>query len=146
MTLTNLPAFVTQNVPEADFTVPSTLDLSLIGQYTVTIRGEIQVPVDAKKSAYTTHAEEYDFLVTIEPCIITDYADTVRVIELRYNIGHVDKTEGFYQFDETPFCGYPETVTLQNLPGFVNHNSGSSDFTIPQNSDLAIIGEYTANI
>ena len=96
VTLTNLPTFVTQNVPEADFTVPSSFDLSLIGQYTVTIRGEIQVPVDAKKSQYTTFAQEYDFLVTISPCIITDYVDTVRVIELRYNIGQADLTGGFY--------------------------------------------------
>ena len=96
VTLTNLPNFVTQNVPEADFTVPSSFDLSFIGQYTVTIRGEIQVPVDAKKSDFTTYTEEYDFLVTIQPCIITDYADTVRVIELRYNIGQEDLTDGFY--------------------------------------------------
>ena len=37
-------------------------------------------------------------------------------------------------------------MTLQDLPAFVNHNLGSSDFTIPQNSDLDLIGEYTASI
>ena len=84
--------------------------------------------------------------MTIEPCRITDYVDTIRVIELRYNIGAPELTDGFYQFDEQPICGYPETVQLQNLPVFVNHNLISSDFTIPQNSDLSIIGEYTANI
>ena len=89
---------------------------------------------------------EYDFLVTVEPCRITDYVDTIRVVELRYNIGAVDLTDGIYKFDEVPFCGYPETVTLRDLPAFVNHNLASSDFTIPQNSDLGIIGEYTANI
>ena len=47
VTLTNLPSFVNHNVADADFTVPSSFDFSLIGQYTVTIRGEIQVPVDA---------------------------------------------------------------------------------------------------
>ena len=50
--------------------------------------------------------------MTIEPCRITDYVDTVRVIELRYNIGAVDLNDGPYRFDELPFCGYPETVTL----------------------------------
>ena len=102
--------------------------------------------MDPQLSAYDTKFVEYDFLVTIEPCRITDYVDTVRVIELRYNIGALDLTDGFYQFDEVPFCGYPETVTLQNLPAFVNHNLAQSDFTIPQNSDLSILGEYTANI
>ena len=43
-----------------------------------------------------TFSEEYDFLVTVQPCVITDYFDTVRVIELRYNIGQVDLTDGFY--------------------------------------------------
>ena len=112
VTLTNLPAFVTQNVAQADFTVPLNSDLSLIGQYPVTIRGEIQVPIDAKKSAYDTLFVEYDFLVTIEPCRITDYVGSVRVIELRYNVGAISLTDGFYQFDELPVCGYPETVTL----------------------------------
>ena len=33
------------------------------------------------------------------------------------------------------------------MPVFVTHNVGpDDDFTIPQNSDLSIIGEYTANI
>lgn len=32
------------------------------------------------------------------------------------------------------------------MPVFVTHNVGPDDFTIPQNSDLSIIGEYTANI
>ena len=89
---------------------------------------------------------EYEFLVTIEPCRITDYVGTVRVIELRYNIGATDLTDGPYSFDELPVCGYPETVTLQDLPAFVTHNGGPDDFTIPRNSDLGLIGEYTANI
>ena len=90
--------------------------------------------------------KQYTFLVTIEPCDVIDYVDTTRVIELRYNIGAPDLTDGTYIFDEVPFCGYPETVKLTDLPTFTNHNLGASDFTIPQNSDLGILGEYLVNI
>lgn len=41
VTLTNLPGFITHNEDTADFTIPSTSDLSLLGSYTVTIRSEI---------------------------------------------------------------------------------------------------------
>lgn len=47
---------------------------------------------------------------------------------------------------EDPPCFYPETVTLTNLPAFVTHNEATSDFTIPQNNDLSLIGEYTVTI
>ena len=33
-----------------------------------------------------------------------------------------------------------------NLPEFVTHNVGTSDFTIDQNSDLSLIGSYTVTI
>ena len=33
-----------------------------------------------------------------------------------------------------------------NLPDFVTHNVGTSDFTIPQNVDLSLIGSYTVTI
>jgi len=55
-------------------------------------------------------------------------------------------TDGLYVFDEDPVCNYPETVNLTNLPVFVNHNEASSDFTIPQNGDLSLLGEYTVTI
>lgn len=47
VTLTNLPAYVTHDGTVKDFSVPENYDLSLIGQQTVVIRGEIQVPLDA---------------------------------------------------------------------------------------------------
>ena len=55
-------------------------------------------------------------------------------------------TDGHYIFDEDPVCNYPEIVTVTNLPNFANHNEPSSDFTIPQNSDLDLIGEYTVTL
>ena len=66
--------------------------------------------------------------------------------EIRYALGDPPLKDGAYKFDEVPFCGYAETVTLQNLPAFVTHNGAGSDFTVPKSGDLNIIGEYTVNI
>lgn len=67
----------------------------------------------------------------MNPCIVTDYIDSLRVIEIRYALGEPSLQDGDYIFDEVPFCGYPETVTLMNLPAFVTHNGAGSDFTVP---------------
>ena len=57
VTLTNLPAFVTHNEASSDFTIPQTLDLSLIGEYFVTINSKICVPFD--ETSCTTMEAEY---------------------------------------------------------------------------------------
>ena len=46
VTLNNLPTFVTHNEASSDFTIPQTGDLSLLGEYTVTIKSAICVPDD----------------------------------------------------------------------------------------------------
>ena len=74
---------------------------------------------------------EYDFVILIEPCLVNTYTDTNTISRIVYNIGSLTLTDGLYVFDEDPICNYPETVTLTNLPNFVSHNEGSSDFTIP---------------
>ena len=43
-------------------------------------------------------------------------------------------------------CNYPETVTLTSLPTFVTHNKASSDFLIPKNNDLSLLGKYVVKI
>ena len=48
--------------------------------------------------------------------------------------------------DEDPVCNYPETVTVTNLPAFAVHNEPTSDFTIAQNNDLGLIGEYVVTL
>ena len=81
------------------------------------------------------------------PCVLLQYVDTLRVGEIRYAIGGSTMPNvGHYTFEEEPFCGYPETVTLTNLPTFLTHNEDSSDFTMQESSDLSLIGEYIVNI
>ena len=123
MTVTNLPAFVTHNVATSDFTIDQVFDLSLIGEYVVTIRSEICVPDDYTQTACTTMADEYQFSIFVQPCVVSTYTATTSVTEIRYNIGSsAVLNDGFYKFDENPACGYAETVSLTNLPTFVTHN------------------------
>jgi hypothetical protein len=87
VTLTDLPTFVTHNAPTTeDFTVPVNSDLSLIGSYVVTIRSEISVPDDYTQSTFTLKFVEYEFLVLIEPCLVTSYDATTIVTRIFYNV------------------------------------------------------------
>ena len=66
---------------------------------------------------------------------------------MRYIVGAESLLNvGAYKFDQDPFCNYPETVTLTNLPNFVTHNKLTSDFTIPKTNDLSLIGKYFVTI
>ena len=87
ITVTNLPTLATHNTGSADFTVPSTTDLSLIGVYTVTIRGEIQVPTDYTKTVYDTIFVEYPFELRIEPCLINSFFSSPTAADMFYTVG-----------------------------------------------------------
>ena len=66
---------------------------------------------------------EYEFTIFIEPCLVSTYLPILEVTDISYNIGAPEILGvGSYIFDEDPVCGYPETVTLTNLPIFVLHN------------------------
>ena len=99
----------------------------------MTFRSEIQVPVDALATSYTTMFVEYNFTIFVEPCLVTTYTATTEVADISYNIGAADLLNvGPYVFDEEPVCNYPETVTLTSLPSFVTHNApDTDDFSVP---------------
>ena len=146
ITVTNLPPWAIHNDFSKDFTIPSTSDLSLIGSYSVTLRGEIEVPDDATLTTYSPMFVEYDFTIFIEPCIVNTYSDTLKVTLIEYFIGDPTLVDGNYMFKQDPFCGYDETVTVSNVPAFAVHNDVSADFGVPTNSDLSLIGEYIITI
>lgn len=76
---------------------------------------------------------EYDFEIEIGGCLLTDYVATTKVTEIRYQLNSPTLTDGYYQFDEVPVCGYPEVVTFTNyapVASFMTHNVATSDFTI----------------
>ena len=105
----------------------------MIGEYTVTIRSEIEVTDDPSGSTFTTKCVEYEFTIFVEPCIVNTYTATLEVADISYNIGAPELLNvSPYVFDEEPVCNYPETVTLTNLPTFVTHNGpASDDFSVP---------------
>ena len=122
ITVTKLPAWAIHNEDSKDFTIPETGDLSLIGSYTVTMRGEIEIPDDATMTTFSTMFVQYDFVIIMKPCAVTSYTDTTRVTLIEYFVSDPMLTDGPYAFAQNPACGYDETVTVSNLPAFATHN------------------------
>ena len=120
--------------------------MNLIGEYTVTLRSEILVPDDYTLTTFTPFFAEYLFLIQVEECIVHTYMADETIDVISYNIGAPTLTSPKYSFVEDPACSYPETVTFIDLPPFVTHNEGTSDFTIELNLDLSIIGSYKVTI
>ena len=89
---------------------------------------------------------EEEVTVTVNPCQVSTYTDTQKVVSITYNIGAPDLTDGSYEFTESPICEYPETITVTNLPPWAIHNDFNKDFTIPSTSDLSLIGSYTVTL
>lgn len=85
---------------------------------------------------------EYDFEVHILACIITSYDITDSVGDMTYTIGDPDQLSTSYLFDETPLCGYPETVTVTGLPTFVAHQKATADFLIGKTEEHSLDGVY----
>ena len=80
--------------------------------------------------------------------MVSTYTATQEVADISYNIGSAEQLQiSPYVFDEDPVCGYPETVTLVDLPSFVTHNAPTTDdFSVPMNTDLNLIGAYPVTI
>ena len=59
VTVSNLPSWATHNEAAQDFSISSIADLSMIGQYTVDMHSEIQIPDDATQATFTTMTVDY---------------------------------------------------------------------------------------
>ena len=68
----------------------------------------------------------------MQPCQLLTYTDTLRAGPITYFLGTPDLTDGDYVFTQDPTCGYPEVITVTNLPFFGTHNTADQDFTISQ--------------
>ena len=77
---------------------------------------------------------------------MTSYSATEIFETFSYNIGSPSLTSDKYSFDEDKPCGYTETVTIEGLPAFMEHNAASSDFKIQLNTDLTLIGSYEVTV
>ena len=107
VTVSNLPDFATHNRWTSDFTIPKNSDLNILGEYTVNLRSEICVPDDYTQATCTLFEAEYDFIIVVESCVVSDYYATQKVPEIIYNIGAPSLINiGQYIFDEDANCGY----------------------------------------
>ena len=97
-------------------------------------------------ASFTPLIAEHTFNVLINPCKVVSIDPKVFAAELFYNINQPTKTGAYYEFEQSPACGYPQTVTILDLPAFVTHNDASSEFTILKSSDGSLVGEYTVTI
>jgi hypothetical protein len=86
---------MSHDIGPASFYLPKSVDLSLLGEYTFTIRSEITVPDDYTMTTSTVIFVEEIVTVYVEPCFVDTY------------IAVDDKNYSHYEFDETPFCNYP---------------------------------------
>jgi len=130
----------------AKFNLPQTADLSIIGIYSFVIRSEIEVPNDYTMATKRIMFKEETVTVRINPCQVSTYTATKQVVSITYRIGDPDLIDGAYAFSESPICGYPETVTVTNLPSWAIHLSADKKFKIPSTRDLALIGSYTVTM
>ena len=91
--------------------------------------------------------DEYDFTIVYRACITETYMTSQKVGDITYHIGAESLNNiGHYEFIEDPVCNNVATVQLTNLPSFIQHNEAQSDFTLPQTSDLSLIGKYVVTI
>lgn len=96
--VSNLPPFAIHNEAESDFTVPSSSDKTIVGEYLVNIRSEIQVPTDETKTSYDTWFVEYDFPLRVWPCRVIDYTKNTVAGPISQNVGAPSKNDGLYSF------------------------------------------------
>lgn len=139
VTIENLPAFMVHNEATSDFTISANTDLNLIGSYEVIVKGEIEVLADP---GTVVLSDSFTFAVLIEPCIVDSFHATQAFTEIVYNIGGPGLTGGSYEFGQSPACDYAQAIEVIQLPAFATHNTLTSDFTVPQNDDLSLIGGY----
>ena len=99
ITLTDLPTFMTHNEPTSkDFSIDQIDDLSLVGEYIVTIKSEIEVPDDYTMSTFSTLVSEHKFSVFVNPCVVESFEASVAASNILYNIDQPEKTGGYYEF------------------------------------------------
>lgn len=121
MTLVSLPDFVTHNEGTQDFTIEQNADLGIIGEYKVTIRAEIEIPNDHTATTYTKMLSEYDFVIQVNGCQISEYRAVQDTMAMTYTIGQDNLYSAVYAFEQVPACGYEQTVSVIDLPAFVEH-------------------------
>ena len=106
------------------------------------ITSEFEQPVISGGSDKVTQIIE--FTMTVTPCTVTSFDVVDSINSFTYILGTPERNFGPYGFQQTPDCGYVETVSFENLPLGPNltHDSVNQEFTIVENTDYDFIGVY----
>lgn len=141
--VSNVPDFVTHNPETFDFTINRVNDVSLIGEYFVTIRSQIEMPKDHTRTEMMTLFDEYDFSIKVQPCLIDEFS--VSPFEkMTYTIGERAKASPRFSFTQKPSCDYPEKYVISglDLAPFVKKIKGLKQFYVEKTDDLSLAGSY----
>lgn len=66
----------------------------------MTIKSEVSFFSDFSKTTTTTLVAEYTFTIYIEPCIVSNYYDSVTIQTITYFIGDPKLVDGDYDFTQ----------------------------------------------
>ena len=148
ITFVNLDeTFINHDPVLREFTIQQTDDLTKLGIYQVGVRATFDQP--DYTGAVTPVSNLLEFDLTVRPCTVTSFDITSDIVgPVRYVLGTPDLDFGPYGFQQTPDCGYAETVIFQDLPlgPSLIHDSVNQDFTIVENSDNDLVGVYNVEI
>jgi hypothetical protein len=90
-----------------DFQLTQTNDLTLRGQYEVSLTATVEVPDGQDPETIQTYSASITYTVTINPCPINDYTVSPTTIEpIEYILGGSGFNFGAYLFTQDQACGY----------------------------------------
>lgn len=105
-------------------------DLSLVGQYLVTVVGTLSFHEDYTLTNKATLTAQFTFTIFVEPCKVDSFVGEPLIDFISYSVGSATLTAGDYGFTQTPPCGYAQTITVSGLPSFVDHREADKNFQI----------------
>jgi hypothetical protein len=105
-------------------------------------RGDYEVHIGVRLVDYPQHEIQTSFPLTVAPCPISDF--TIELVEdsHKYVIGTGLKTVGEYVVTQDFACGYPVTITYEDLPAYVTTDDDNDGGTLTVDTlDLTLENE-----
>ena len=151
--MTGAPANLAYTEPAngspGEFVLSATNDLATRGEYTVKLTGSVSVSDGKVPETITNYSADIAFTLRINPCQIDDYSvNPVSFNPIEYDLGDAGFTFGSYEFTQYLACGYDEVITVTGLPssGFIEHRTGSKDFSFTSTSNSNDVGLYQVSL
>jgi len=65
---------------------------------------------------------------------------------MNYAVGSASETSTTYLFKSSPDCLYAQQITVTGLPAFAADNRSTRNFSVPQTSNLSLVGSYSVTV